>query len=531
MNMKKIIRTLFALVLLASPALSRAQEADRDNPMRNLQKFNDFYRYLNSTYVDTVHNAALVEKAIREVLLQLDPHSVYLTAEEMKEEKESFGGSFSGIGVEFNVLNDTIIVVNVIAGGPSEKAGVLPNDRIVEVNGSNVVGTKRADVPKILRGPKGSRVQTKIVRHGEKEPLETTIVRDDIPINTIDAAYKIDDRTGYVKINRFASKTYREFVDAVTKMGPIDALILDLRGNGGGLLDQAAMLSNHFLPAGSVVVSTEGMKMPADKIVTPKDGAFTHGKVVVLVNENSASASEIVSGAIQDWDRGLIVGRRTFGKGLVQRQFPLSDGSAVRLTISRYHTPTGRVIQRPFEKGNRDAYYEDFVRRFDDGAVDSVGVDSTQMYRTLRSGRTVYGGGGIAPDIVVPVDTSGYTKYWSNLIRKGVVGDFVIDYMDRNRASLSARYPKAEKFAGEYVVPQEALDELVRAGERAGVEFEAAEFERSKKEIALQLKALIAQKLWGTNEFYLVYNTEDPEVAKALEVLQNWDRYGTGISF
>ncbi|MFR4237500.1 MAG: S41 family peptidase [Alistipes onderdonkii] len=208
--MKKIIRTLFALVLLASPALSRAQEADRDNPMRNLQKFNDFYRYLNSTYVDTVHNAALVEKAIREVLLQLDPHSVYLTAEEMKEEKESFGGSFSGIGVEFNVLNDTIIVVNVIAGGPSEKAGVLPNDRIVEVNGSNVVGTKRADVPKILRGPKGSRVQTKIVRHGEKEPLETTIVRDDIPINTIDAAYKIDDRTGYVKINRFASKTYRE---------------------------------------------------------------------------------------------------------------------------------------------------------------------------------------------------------------------------------------------------------------------------------------------------------------------------------
>ena len=528
--MKKLIDTLLAVVLLAAPALSRAQDADRDNPMRNLQKFNDFYRYLNSTYVDTVHNADLVEKAIREVLLQLDPHSVYLTAEEMKEEKESFGGSFSGIGVEFNVLNDTIIVVNVIAGGPSEKAGVLPNDRIVEVNGTNVVGTRRADVPKILRGPKGSRVETKIIRHGEKEPFETTIIRDDIPINTVDAAYKMNDRTGYVKINRFASKTYQEFIEAVKGMGPIDALILDLRGNGGGLLDQAVLLSNYFLPQGSVIVSTEGMKMPADRIVTPADGAFTHGKVVVLVNENSASASEIVSGAIQDWDRGLIVGRRTFGKGLVQRQFPLSDGSAVRLTVSRYHTPTGRVIQRPFEKGNRDAYYEAFVRRFDEGAVDSVDVDSMQMFKTLRSGRTVYGGGGIAPDIVVPIDTSGYTKYWSNLIRKGIVGDFVIDYMDRNRTALSARYPKAEKFAREYVVEQEVLDELVRAAEAAGVEFDAEEFEHSKKEIALQIKALIAQKLWGTNEFYLVYNAEDPEIVKALEVLDDWERYGSGIT-
>ena len=528
--MRKIVDTLFAVVLLAAPILSEAQNAERDNPMKNLQKFNDFYRYLNSTYVDTVNNAELIEGAIREVLLQLDPHSVYLTIEEMKEAKESFGGSFSGIGVEFNVLNDTIIVVNVIAGGPSEKAGVQPNDRIVEVNGTNVVGTKRVDVPKILRGPKGSRVETKIIRHGEKEPFETTIVRDDIPINTVDAAYKVNDSTGYVKINRFAHKTYQEFVDAVNAMGPIDALILDLRSNGGGLMDQAALLSNHFLPKGSVIVSTEGLKVPADKLVTPTDGPFTHGKVVVLVNENSASASEIVSGAIQDWDRGLIVGRRTFGKGLVQRQFPLSDGSAVRLTVSRYHTPTGRMIQRPFEKGNRDAYYEDFAKRFEEGAVDSAEVDSTQMFKTLRSGRTVYGGGGITPDIVVPMDTSGYSKYWSSLIRRGIVNDFVIDYMDRNRTDLSARYPGPDRFVDEYVVGQDVLDALVRAGETEGIAFDETEFERSKKDIALQLKALVAQKLWGTNEFYRVFNTEDTEFAKALEVLENWDRYGSGIT-
>ncbi|MFR4237501.1 MAG: S41 family peptidase [Alistipes onderdonkii] len=273
-------------------------------------------------------------------------------------------------------------------------------------------------------------------------------------------------------------------------MGPIDALILDReqrRRAGPGRDEQPFPARRVGRP------STEGMKCPPTRS-SPRRRSLHARQVVVLVNKNWPRPARSFPER-QDWDRGLIVGRRTFGTGLVQRQFPLSDGSAVRLTVSRYHTPTGRVIQRPFEKGNRDAYYEDFVRRFDDGAVDSVGVDSTQMYRTLRSGRTVYGGGGIAPDIVVPVDTSGYTKYWSNLIRKGVVGDFVIDYMDRNRASLSARYPKAEKFAAN-TSPQEALDELVRAGERAGVEFERRNSNARKKEIALQLKALIAQKLW-----------------------------------
>ena len=386
------IHILLATLLFAAPALVSAQNDAKDDPAGNLQKFQQFYRYLNGAYVDTVHNNELVESAIREVLLQLDPHSTYVSPEEMVEVKESFDGSFSGIGIEFNVLRDTIIVVNVISGGPAEQVGLLPNDRIVAVDGKSSVGIKQIDVPKLLRGPKGSRVETRIVRHGGGEPLDFTIVRDNIPINTVDAAYKVDPKTGYIRINRFANNTYKEFTDAVQKLGPMDALILDLRSNGGGLMGGAVQLSNFFLPEGSVIVSTEGMRVPPDRIVAKEDGPFTKGKVIVLINETSASASEIVSGAIQDWDRGLLIGRRTFGKGLVQRQFPLQDGSAVRLTVARYHTPTGRMIQRPYENGNLDAYYEDFNKRFEPGASDSVGGDTTQRFKTLRSGRTVYGG-------------------------------------------------------------------------------------------------------------------------------------------
>ena len=347
--MKTIAHNLLLFAALALPALCAAQPKPTDDPQRNLQKFDNFYRYLNMTYVDTVHNGQLVENAIREVLLQLDPHSAYVSPEEMVEVNESFDGSFSGIGIEFNVLNDTIIVVNVISGGPSEKVGLLPNDRIVEVNGQNVVGTKRIDVPKILRGPKGTKAETRVVRRGVEEPLDFTIVRDNIPINTVDAAYKVDPSTGYIRVNRFANNTFKEFAEAIDKMGPIDALILDLRGNGGGLMDQAIRMSNYFLPQGSVIVSTEGMKVPSDRIVAPSDGPFK-GKVIVLVNETSASASEIVSGALQDWDRGLLIGRRTFGKGLVQRQFPLNDGSAVRLTVARYHTPINAEQDPEFAK-------------------------------------------------------------------------------------------------------------------------------------------------------------------------------------
>lgn len=526
------IHILLATLLFAAPALVSAQNDAKDDPAGNLQKFQQFYHYLNGAYVDTVHNNELVESAIREVLLQLDPHSTYVSPEEMVEVKESFDGSFSGIGIEFNVLRDTIIVVNVISGGPAEQVGLLPNDRIVAVDGKSSVGVKQIDVPKLLRGPKGSRVETRIVRHGGGEPLDFTIVRDNIPINTVDAAYKVDPKTGYIRINRFANNTYKEFTDAVQKLGPMDALILDLRSNGGGLMGGAVQLSNFFLPEGSVIVSTEGMRVPPDRIVAKEDGPFTKGKVIVLINETSASASEIVSGAIQDWDRGLLIGRRTFGKGLVQRQFPLQDGSAVRLTVARYHTPTGRMIQRPYENGNLDAYYEDFNKRFEPGASDSVGGDTTQRFKTLRSGRTVYGGGGITPDIVVPLDTSDYTKYWGSLVRQGVINEFVIEYLDENRPALSSRYAAPEKFVSDFTVSDDVLDALTAKATKKGIAFDVAEFERSKKALKTQLKALIAQKMWGVNEYYLVVNGEDdPVFAKALEVLRDWERYGSGITY
>lgn len=296
-------------------------------------------------------------------------------------------------------------------------------------------------------------------------------------------------------------------------------------------MDQAIRMSNYFLPQGSVIVSTEGMKVPSDRIVAPSDGPFK-GKVIVLVNETSASASEIVSGALQDWDRGLLIGRRTFGKGLVQRQFPLNDGSAVRLTVARYHTPTGRVIQRPFRYGDREGYYEDFNRRFQtgDSAVKEE-VDSTQVYKTLRLGRTVYGGGGITPDIVVEADTSGYTEYWGNLIRKGIINEFVVEYMDKNRAAILAEYPTPDRFVHEYAAGPEVTGELIRAAEQKGIPYDEEQFRKSETDIRTQLKALFAQKLWSVNEFYRVINAEqDPEFAKALEALKNWESFSQGIS-
>lgn len=520
MRLILFVAAIFAPLLLAAQETSVSGKSAAEQ-----QKFDKVFRYLSNLYVDQVDMAPLAEEAIRAMLAELDPHSAYLTAEEMKASKASFDGEFSGIGIEFNILKDTIIVVNTIAGGPAERVGVLPNDRIVRIDTLSAVGIARSDVPKYLRGKNGSTVGIEVVRHGEPQLLRFSVVRDRIPLNTIDAAYRADDRTGYIKVNRFGRTTMDEFREAFASLGEIDALILDLRSNGGGLLDQAIEMAGFFLPRGATVVSTEGRAVPSASFRNPTNGAFTEGRLVVLIDENSASGSEIVAGAVQDWDRGVVIGRPSFGKGLVQRQFPLPDGSAVRITIARYHTPSGRVIQRPYEKGKSDDYYLDHLRRYG-MSPDSLTADAP-AYKTLRTGRKVYGGGGIMPDILVPADTAGITPYLMNLFRSGVPNEYTLDYLDRHRSELSRRYPTFEAYAEHFTVTDAMLDEMAALGEELGIPRSEEEMIVSAPLLRKRMKALIAQKIFDLAAFYCIINdTENVTYSRAQEVLGKWEQEG-----
>lgn len=459
------MRRLFVILATLSVLPLAAQNED---DARQFQKLAQVFRYLSGLYVDEVEMKPVVEGAITGMLEELDPHSAYIGAEEMKGVQESFDGEFSGIGVEFNVLRDTVIVVNTIAGGPAERVGVRANDRIVRIDTLDAVGMSRTDVPKHLRGKTGTKVGIDVVRHGTPGRLHFVIVRDKIPLNTVDASYLAGEGIGYIKVNRFGRTTMDEFTEAYRKLGRPEGLILDLRGNGGGLLEQAIGMAGFFLPRGAVIVSTEGRAVPASSFRAQTNGEDLKGRLVVLIDESSASASEIVAGAVQDWDRGVVVGRPSFGKGLVQRQIGLSDGSAVRITVARYHTPSGRVIQRPYEKGKRREYYLDHLRRYDDAARDSLDA-AAPAYRTLRTGRTVYGGGGIRPDILVEADTAGFSNYYGELIRRGIVADFVGDWLDGSRDSLSRRYASFEAFDAGYTPSDEVLERLTALGDRKSV--------------------------------------------------------------
>lgn len=513
--MKRLLSAILSLFVVIAAS---AQRSGAD-PTVQLQKLVQFYRYLAGSYVDEVDSEKLVEDAVVKMLSELDPHSAYIDAEELKSVNESFDGSFSGIGIEFRVMDDTLRVVNTIVGGPAAAVGVLPGDRVIGVNGESIIGIKQAHAPQLLRGKAGTKVDIEVIRHGESKPIGFTIVRGQIPINTVDAAYMLDPRTGYIKVNRFGRTTMTEFRDAMASMPAAERLVLDLRGNGGGLMDQAVEMANYFLPRGSAIVSIEGRAVPSETFSARRDGEFLKGAVAVMIDENSASASEIVSGALQDWDRAVIVGRPSFGKGLVQRQFPLIDGSAVRITIARYHTPTGRVIQRPFENGKKEEYYEDFVERFGKAEIDSAALDTLPKYRTLVKGRTVYGGGGIMPDVTVPIDTTGYTDYWAELNRRGAIAEFVVDYLDDNRAKIERDYPTADGFIERFEVGGEMIEALAAFGEKRGIGRNPEQLAVSRSQISLLVKAMIAQRLWDTTAYFRIVNADSDMLRQAKEAL------------
>ena len=486
---------------------------------------------ISNLYVDTINDKKLIESTIESVLKALDPHSSYIPREEIERVNEPLVGSFFGIGIQFQQMEDSILVIQTVAGCPAEKVGVLPGDRIVYIDNELVAGVKikTSDVYKRLRGPKGTEVTIKVRRGSKPELMEFKIIRDKIPVYSVDATYMIGKDIGYIKINQFGSSTVQEFEKAfatLQKKG-MKSLIVSLQGNGGGYLNAAKMLADEFLSKNKLIVYTQGLNQPKNVETATASGVFETGKLIFLVDEYSASASEIVSGALQDWDRAIIVGRRTVGKGLVQNQFPLIDGSMMRLTIARYYTPTGRCIQKSY-KGGYDKYERDLMDRYKKGEFlhpDSIHFPDSLKYQTLNLKRTVYGGGGIMPDIFVPLDTTKYTSLHRRLVAQGIVNKISLQYIDKNRDELKKKYSSFDKFRKEFTVDETFLNQLTNAAEKEKIKVDSAQYAISKPLIKLQLKALVARDLWEMNEYYQIMDADNESLQKAVEILQTPGAY------
>lgn len=514
-------------LLLSFPQAIKAQQLNfgYNSPMRKMVLAE---MAITNLYVDSVDEKKLAEDGIRGMIEQLDPHSSYSTAKETKEMNEPLQGSFEGIGVQFNMVKDTLLVIQPVVNGPSERVGILAGDRIVSVNDTAIAGVKmsKEDIMKRLRGAKGSKVRLGIVRRGIAGILKFTVVRDKIPVKTLDAAYMIRPHVGYIRIGSFGVTTYNEFMKAVEtlKASGMKDLILDLQENGGGYLMAAVQIANEFLHNSDLIVYTQGRKVPRQDYCADGSGRLLDGKVFVLINEYTASAAEIVTGAIQDQDRGTVVGRRSFGKGLVQRPIDLPDGSMIRLTIAHYFTPSGRCIQKPYKKGDAIDYAMDIEKRFEHGelySADSIHFADSLKYYTLRKHRVVYGGGGIMPDVFVPLDTTQYTKFLRQMAARSYIINANLKYIDVNRKQLKKQFATFNDFNAHFEVPQSLIDDVVQAAEKDKIKpKDQQELQATLPQLRRQLKALIARDLWDMSEYFQVINETNPIVVKAVGLLK-----------
>lgn len=526
---RKILYTLtLAIVCIAAATDIYAQrrELTPDQKLRMAQAL------IQSYYVEDVDGQQLTDEAIKAMLKTLDPHSSYTDADETKELTQPLEGKFSGIGIQFNAATDTVYVIQTVSGGPSEKVGIHPGDRIIAADDSIIAGRKlpNSAILKILRGEKGSKVRLKVKRAGVPELIEFVVTRDDIPIHSVDAAYMANDSTGYIRVSRFAEDTANEVAEAVEKLrkNGMRNLIIDLQDNGGGYLGAAVELASEFLSKGDPVVYTKGLHSTPAYFNLEKDGKYRDMRVVVMVNQYSASASEILSGALQDNDRGLIVGRRTFGKGLVQRPFPFPDGSMIRLTTARYYTPSGRSIQKHYEKGQGEEYMLDMLNRYKSGelwSADSIHQVDSLRYETLHNHRPVYGGGGIMPDVFVPVDTMFFSPYYRDLNAKGVINQFCLNYVDANREKLIKEYPTEDSFIEHFEITPELEQQLIAAGTKEKVEFNEEQWLRSRDYVLAVIKGLLSRDLYEDGSALRAINPLIPDYREALELINDTERY------
>lgn len=521
MNIFKLVIAFFLLTTFHLTAQWDGKSSD------NAQKVGEVYEYINKLYVDDVDYDAISDAAIVAMLEELDPHSTYIPADDVERANERIDGSFVGIGIRFQILKDTLLVVNCIPGGPSEKVGLMAGDKIVTIEGENVAGTglKNTDVRKRLLGEKGSKVSIEVKRRKTKKPLDFTITRDKIPVHSVVSTYMVDDEVGYIKLTNFSRTTGDEMRSAIKKLNEkgMKSLILDLQGNPGGLLYGAKYVADEFLKDEKLIVYSEGRSQPKSVLVADRKGNFEKGKLVVLIDESAASASEIVSGAIQDWDRGLIVGRRSFGKGLVQRPLELSSGGQIRLTIARYFTPSGRFIQKPYD--DLESYRKDYYERYKSGEMtnkDSIKLNDSLKYKTMINERTVYGGGGIMPDVFVPLDTLEYSEFYRKLSRSGVINTFTTTYADENRDQIKENHESFADFKDNFEIDEDFMNKFFgyAVRENEDLTFVEEDYEISKDILQKRLKAMIAQNIWDFSAYYEIMNEKNEIFMRAYEVLK-----------